>query len=45
MLPVDEVQIEELWMNDIGLGKGIYMKKQLDEFTTFHDSRGQEEHT
>jgi hypothetical protein len=30
MLPVDEVQIESLWMNDLGLVKSIYTKKQLD---------------
>jgi hypothetical protein len=27
-------------MNDIGLGKSIYTKKQLDEFATFQDSQG-----
>jgi hypothetical protein len=32
MLPIDEAQIETLRMNYIGLGKSIYMKKQLDEF-------------
>jgi hypothetical protein len=26
-------------MNDIGLGKSIYTKKQLDEFATFQDSQ------
>ncbi len=40
MLPVDEVKIEGLHMNDICLGKSIYMKKQLDEFATFQDSQG-----
>jgi hypothetical protein len=27
-------------MNYIGLGKSIYMKKQLDEFAAFQDSQG-----
>ncbi len=40
ILPVDEVQIEELCMNDIRLGKGIYSKKHLDEFATIQDSQG-----
>jgi hypothetical protein len=40
MLPVDEVKIEGLCMNDIGLSKIIYRKKQLDEFATFQDSQG-----
>ncbi len=40
MMLVDEVQIEGLQMNDIGLGKSIYMKKQLDEFVTFLDIQG-----
>jgi hypothetical protein len=35
MLPVEEVQIESLRMSDIGLGKSIYTKKQLDEFAVF----------
>jgi hypothetical protein len=39
MLPVDEVQIEGLHMNDIGLGKSIYIKKQLDKFATFQDNQ------
>ncbi len=26
-------------MNDIGLGKSIYIKKQLDEFATFQDNQ------
>jgi hypothetical protein len=46
VLPVNEVQIEGLHMNDIGLGKSIYTKKQLDEFATFQDSQGTKgEHT
>jgi hypothetical protein len=40
MLLVDEVKTEGLHMNDISLGKSIYPKKQLDEFTTFQDSQG-----
>jgi hypothetical protein len=40
MLPVDDVQIETLRMNDIWLGKSIYMKKQLVEFVVFQDSKG-----
>lgn len=28
-MPVDEVHIETLMMNDMGLGKIIYSKKQL----------------
>jgi hypothetical protein len=40
MLPVDEVRIEGVEMNDIGLGKSIYTKKLLDEFAAFQDSQG-----
>jgi hypothetical protein len=40
MLPVDEVQIEGLRMNNISLGKSIYTNKQLDKFATFQDSKG-----
>ncbi len=40
MLPVDEVWIESVEMNDIRLGKSIYTKKQLDEFSAFQDSQG-----
>jgi hypothetical protein len=40
MIPVDKVQIEGLPMNDIGLCKSIYTKKQLNEFATFQDSQG-----
>jgi hypothetical protein len=40
MLPENEVRIEGLRMNDIGLGKSIYTKKQLDEFAAFQDSQG-----
>ncbi len=40
MLPVDEVRIEGLKMNYIGLGKSFYTKKQLDAFAAFQDSQG-----
>jgi hypothetical protein len=40
MLPADKVQIETLLINDIGLGKRIYTKKQLVEFDAFQDSQG-----
>jgi hypothetical protein len=40
MLPVDEVRIDPVKVNDIGLGKSIYTKKQLDEFARFQDSQG-----
>jgi hypothetical protein len=39
ILPVDEVRIEGLKMNDIGLGKSIYTKKKLDEHAAFQDSQ------
>jgi hypothetical protein len=46
VLLVNEVKIEGLHMNDIGLGKSIYMKKQLEEFAPFQDSQGtKREHT
>jgi hypothetical protein len=40
MLPVDEVKIDLVTVNNIRLGKSIYMKKQLEEFATFQDSQG-----
>jgi hypothetical protein len=40
MLPVDEVRIDPVKVNDIGLGKSIYTRKQLDEFARFQDSQG-----
>jgi hypothetical protein len=40
MLPVDEVRIESVEMNDIGLGKSIYTKKQLDKFAAFQHDQG-----
>ncbi len=30
MLPVDEVRIDPITVNNIGLGKSIYTKEQLD---------------
>ncbi len=32
MLPVGEVKIDPVEINNIGLGKSIYTKAQLDEF-------------
>jgi hypothetical protein len=40
MLPVDEVRIDPVEVNNIGLGKSIYTRKQLDEFARFQDSQG-----
>jgi hypothetical protein len=40
MLPVDETKINPVEVNDIGLGKSIYTKEQLDEFARFQDSQG-----
>jgi hypothetical protein len=40
MLPVGEVKIDPVEVNDIGLGKSIYTKAQLDEFARFQDSQG-----
>ncbi len=40
MLPVDKVKIDLVTVNNIGLCKSIYMKKQLEEFATFQDSKG-----
>ncbi len=39
MLPVDEVRIDPVMVNNIGLGKSIYMKEQLEEFARFQDSQ------
>ncbi len=39
MLPANEVKIKSLRLNDIGLGKSIYTKKQLDEFAALEDSQ------
>ncbi len=40
MLPVDEVKIDPVEVNNIGLGKSICTKEQLDEFARFQDSQG-----
>jgi hypothetical protein len=40
MLPVGEVKIDPVELNNIGLGKSIYTKEQLDEFARFQDSQG-----
>jgi hypothetical protein len=40
MLPVDEVKIDLVNMKNIGLGKSIYTKNQLEEFAAFQDSQG-----
>jgi hypothetical protein len=40
MLPVDEVRIDPVKVNDIGLGKSISTQQQLDEFARFQDSQG-----
>ncbi len=40
MLPVDEVRIDPVKINNIGLGKSIYTREQLEEFARFQDSQG-----
>jgi hypothetical protein len=40
MLPVDEVRIDPVTVNNIGLSKSIYTKEQLAEFARFQDSQG-----
>jgi hypothetical protein len=40
MLPVDEVRIDPVKVNNIGLDKSIYTQEQLDEFARFQDSKG-----
>jgi hypothetical protein len=40
MLPVDEVRIDPVKVNDVGLGKSIYTQEQLEEFARFQDSQG-----
>ncbi len=37
---MDEVRIDPIKVNDIGLGKSIYTKVQLEEFARFQDSQG-----
>jgi hypothetical protein len=39
MLSVDELKIDPVIRNNIGLGKSIYTKKQLEEFAAFQDSQ------
>jgi hypothetical protein len=40
MLPVGEVKIDPVELNNKGLGKSIYTREQLDEFARFQDSQG-----
>jgi hypothetical protein len=40
MLPVDEVRINPVTVNNIGVEKSIYTKEQLEEFALFQDSQG-----
>jgi hypothetical protein len=40
MLLVDEVKIDPVNVNNIGLRKSIYTKKQLEEFAAFQDGQG-----
>jgi hypothetical protein len=40
MLPVDEVRIDPVMVNNIGFGKSIYTREQLKEFAWFQDSQG-----
>ncbi len=40
MLPVGEVKIDPVEINNIGLGKSIYTQEQLEEFARFQDSQG-----
>jgi hypothetical protein len=40
MLPVVEVKINPVTVNNMGLGKSIYTKEPLEEFATFQDSQG-----
>jgi hypothetical protein len=39
MLKVDEVKMDPVTVN-IGLGKRIYTREQLEEFVRFQDSQG-----
>jgi hypothetical protein len=39
-LPVGEVKIDPVEVSDVGLGKSLYTKAQLDEFARFQDSQG-----
>jgi hypothetical protein len=40
MLPLDEVRINPVTVNNIGLVKSIYTREQLEEFSQFQDSQG-----
>ncbi len=40
MLPVDEVKIDPVTVNNIRLGNSIYTKEQREEFAVFQDSQG-----
>jgi hypothetical protein len=40
MLPVDEVRIDPVTVNNICLSKSIYTREQLEEFARFQDSQG-----
>jgi hypothetical protein len=40
MLPVNEVRINPVTVNNIRLGQSIYTKEQLEEFARFQDSQG-----
>jgi hypothetical protein len=40
MLPVEEVRIDPVKVNNISLGKNIYTREQLEEFARFQDSQG-----
>jgi hypothetical protein len=40
MLPVDEVRIDPITVNNIGLDKNIYTREHLEEFARFQDSPG-----
>jgi hypothetical protein len=40
MLLVDDIRIDPVKVNDIGLGKSFYTKEQLEEFARFQDSQG-----
>ncbi len=45
MLPVEEIRIDPVMINNIGHGKSIYTKEQLEEFARFQDSQGPGRHT
>ncbi len=40
MLPVDEVGIDPVQVNDICLGKSIYTQEQLDKFARSRTAKG-----